>query len=148
MGNIMLRNTKRYLAVLPAALLLYACAMLARDSLPAWAQGFVLPPGTTVQGHLHAATNITGPPTCTNCSISGGSTDFAGQLSVTSGSVIPNGQVVVTFASAFANVPYCVTSDNTTLEGVTATTAAGPPSTMTIKGGATSDLISWVCLGH
>ncbi len=127
-----IREKKWYLAL---AAIAFAFAL---GSL-AYSQGYILPSGATVQSHLYM--NAEGaPPTCTNCSITAGSSDFFGQLSVTS-----TGSVPVTFGTAFTNTPFCVASDNTTIEGVT-----GVASTtgVTYAGGATSDKISWVCIGH
>jgi hypothetical protein len=108
---------------------------------PAYAQapGYVLPPGSTVQKQLYAAP-AAAPPTCTNCTIETGSTDFMGQFSVTS-----TGNVALTFGTQFTNTPYCVMSDNTSHEGIT---GAATSSGVTVGGGTTSDLISWICVGH
>jgi len=127
-----IRETKWYLL---AAALAFACAL---GGL-AYSQGYILPSGATVQSHLYM--NAEGaPPTCTNCTIASGSSDFVGAATVTS-----TGGVVLTFGTAFTNTPMCIASDNTTNEGV-----KGAPSTtgVTFTGGVTSDVIAWVCVGH
>jgi hypothetical protein len=104
-----------------------------------YGQGYLLPSGATVQSHFY--TNAEGtPPTCTNCTIATGSSDFAGAATVTT-----TGGVVLTFGTAFTNTPFCVASDNTTNEGI-----KGAPSTtgVTFTGGVTSDVLAWVCVGR
>ena len=105
----------------------------------AYSQGYYLPSGATVQYNFY--TNAIGaPPTCTNCTIQSGSSDFFGQLSVTS-----TGAVTLTFGTAYTNAPWCVMSDNTAHEGIINTQST---SASTITGGVSSDLISWICVGH
>jgi hypothetical protein len=105
----------------------------------AYGQGYVLPSGATVQKQFFTAA-AGAPPTCTNCTIGAGSSDFMGSASVTS-----TGGVVLTFGTAFTNAPFCLASDNTTNEGI-----KGTPSTtgVTFTGGVTSDVIAWICVGH
>lgn len=105
----------------------------------AYSQGYILPSGATVQSHFYTSAQGA-PPTCINCSIQAGSTDFFGQASVTS-----TGGIQLTFGTPFTNTPWCIASDNTTIEGV-----RGIASTTAVQfvGGVTSDLISWVCVGH
>lgn len=118
-----------------AAVALFAAAL----GGVAYSQGYLLPSGATVQSHFYT-NNEGAPPTCTNCSITAGSSDFFGQLSVTS-----TGPVALTFGTAFTNTPFCVASDNTTIEGISGVASTGG---VTLTGGVTSDKISWVCIGH
>jgi hypothetical protein len=105
----------------------------------AYSQGYILPPGATVQKQLYM--NAEGaPPTCTNCTITTGSSDFFWQVQVTTTGAVP-----LTFGTAFTNTPYCVMSDNTTNEGVKGVAST---SGVTISGGVTSDFISGICVGH
>jgi len=54
--------------------------------------------------------------------------------------------VPLTFGgSGFTNTPFCIMTDNTTKEAVSGT----PSSTgITFSGGATNDVLSWICTGH
>lgn len=81
-----------------------AVAALALSPIAASAQ-FVLPPGSTYQGHFNSAP-AGAPPATTNCTLAAGSTDTDGSCTATSGAP------VVTFASAWNTAPFCTVIDS------------------------------------
>jgi len=132
----MLSRIRGKLLVLAAFLILGMAPVAYGQSGP----GYVMPPGSTVQNNLFTSP-ASAPPTCTNCTVVTGSSNFIGAITVTATGVVP-----LTFGgSGFTNTPFCLFTDNTTHENVIAT----PSSTgMTLSGGVTSDVISWICVGH
>lgn len=103
----------------------------------------VLQDGSTVQGHLVAATPPGGaPPTVANCTLTAGSTDMIGGCAATAAA-----GVAVTFNKPFAKAPFCVVLDHTTSSG---NALAVEPTTTGFTLGTTvnADKISWICMGQ
>lgn len=96
-----------------------------------------LPSGTVHEGHEVAGGKT---PTATNATIAGGSADWFGMLTATG-----TGNIVLTFAVAFAATPWCQVYDQTSQENL-AMPAIGTTS-FTIHGHASSDKIIYQCIG-
>lgn len=103
----------------------------------ALAQGFALPDGTMLAGHLLASGN---PPTLVGCTVVVGATDFSGSCtsSATSGSI--------TFAKPFVAIPVCQVVDATVNAATTAYTVS--ITAITLSTITTANLLTWNCVGR
>lgn len=124
--------------------LLYA-AFVGILGCPAYAQQTqILPDGTVMQGHLTASqpSGTIVLPTCTNCTLVAGSTDFSGAAAATATSA-----VALAFGKVYGKAPSCIVLDHTTPSG---NALAVEPTTTGFTLGTTvnADKFSWICVGQ
>ena len=104
-----------------------------------YAQSFNIGPDATILGKLYSAARIAPPvATTTITSIGAGSSDFHG-------SFIPSSTAfVLTFATAWTNVPYCILTSEHNSTGLSydvSTTA------ITGNSGFTAQRVNYICIG-
>lgn len=135
-----MRKISRLLAAPIAALLIaagitYMSPQHVRDAI---AQGFTLPDGSIVGGHLA----VQGPlPTLVGCTITAGSTDTSGSCttSAASGSI--------TFGRTFATAPTCLVVDATATSTVSMPVYTVSATAITLSTIITAHTLHWLCLG-
>lgn len=122
------------------SILLLAFVIFASPS--AFAQGFTLPDGSAIQGHVKAmgAVGAT-PPTAVGCTIGAGSTDFAGTCvtSASSGSI--------TFQRTFGAAPSCLVVDASATSTVSMPVYTVSATAITLTTIITAHTLFYMCVG-
>lgn len=125
---------------------LFALALLAFTLCPlagAFAAGFTLPDGSTIQGHINAATQAGAtPPTAVGCTIDPGSTDVVGKCtaSAASGSI--------TFSRTFAVAPYCMVVDASATSTVSMPVYTVSATAITLSTIISAHVLYYWCFGQ
>jgi hypothetical protein len=108
----------------------------------AHAQGFTLPDGSAIQGHVKAMGAVgAAPPTAVGCTIGAGSTDFAGTCvtSAASGSI--------TFQRTFAAAPSCLITDATATSTVSMPVYTVSATAITLSTVISAHTLYYICVG-
>lgn len=108
----------------------------------AFAQGFTLPDGSVLQGHVKAAPQPGAvPPVAVGCTIDAQSTDFAGKCvtSSTSGSI--------TFNRTFAVAPFCLITDATSVSATSMPIYTVSATAITLSTVITAHTLFYLCMG-
>jgi hypothetical protein len=108
----------------------------------ALAQGFTLPDGSAIQGHIKAMGAAgAAPPTAVGCTIGAGSTDFAGSCvtSASSGSI--------TFQRTFGAAPSCLITDATATSTVSMPVYTISATAITLTTIITAHTLFYLCMG-
>jgi hypothetical protein len=125
-----------------AAIAFAVALALAAFAPDANAQGFTLPDGSAIQGHVKAmGAPGAAPPTAAGCTIGAGSTDFAGSCvtSASSGSI--------TFQRTFATAPSCLITDATATSTVSMPVYTVSATAITLSTIITAHTLFYVCVG-
>ena len=108
----------------------------------AFAQGFSLPDGSTIQGHIKAVPQAGAtPPTAVGCTIGAASTDFAGSCvtSASSGSI--------TFSRTWGAAPSCLITDSTATSTVSMPVYTVSATAITLSTIITAHTLFYICMG-
>lgn len=126
-------NMKLYLA---------AIAILIGLASPAFSQGFIIPDGSTIQGHIKAAPQPGPPPVAVGCTLVAGSTDFAGTCtaSAASGSI--------TFSRTYGSAPTCIVWDQAATSTVSMPVYSVSPTAITLITIISTHLLGYMCMGQ
>lgn len=121
---------------------LVALAFLALTPAAAFAQGFTLPDGSAMQGHIKAMPQIgAAPPVAVGCTIGATSTDFAGTCvtSSTSGSI--------TFARTWGAAPFCLITDASAVSATSMPVYTVSATAITLTTVITAHTLFYLCMG-
>ncbi|MDE2019998.1 MAG: hypothetical protein KGJ13_06670 [Patescibacteria group bacterium] len=118
-------------------------ALALMGSGPAFAQGFTLPDGSAVQGHLKAATQPGAtPPTAVGCTIDPGSTDVVGKCTATAASGS------ITFSRTFTAAPVCLVVDASATSTVSMPVYTVSATAITLSTIISTHILFYWCVGN
>lgn len=110
---------------------------------PVMAQGFNIPDGSSIQGHIKAA-QVPGspPPVAVGCTIAAGATDMVGTCtaSAASGSI--------TFARTYAAAPSCIVWDQSATSTVSMPVYTVSATAITLTTIISTHVLGYLCLGQ
>lgn len=120
-----------------------ALAIAAFACSPLHAQGFNIPDGSSIQGHVKTVPQAGAvPPTAVGCTIAAGATDFAGTCtaSAASGSI--------TFARTYGTAPACVVWDQSATSTVSMPVYTVSATAITLTTIINAHVLGYICMGQ